>query len=78
MAVATELTDLEVRINNNSSCNGLNGMNTKILACTKCCQRMLEFAVKVHCHQVHTEEDEGEAECEQKEGKHNKVTLTRS
>ena len=70
MAATAELTDLEVRINNNSSYHGLNGVNTKIHACTKCHQRMLEFAVKVHCHEVHTVhvgEDEGEAGCEQKE-----------
>ena len=70
MAAAAELTDLEVRINNNSSYHGLNGVNTNIHACTKCRQRMLEFAVKVHCnevHIVHVEEDEGEAECDQKE-----------
>ena len=71
MAATAELTDLEVRINNNSSYHGLNGVNTKIHACTKCHQRMLEFAVKVHCHEAHTvhvEVDEGEAGCEQKEG----------
>ena len=63
MATTAELADLEVRINNNSSYHGLNGANMKIHACTKCRQRMLDFAVKVHCHgvyTVHVEKDEGE------------------
>ena len=70
LAATAELTDLKVRINNNSSYHGLNGVNTKIHACTKCHQRMLEFSVKVHRHDdhtVHVEVDEGEAGCEQKE-----------
>ena len=64
LAATAELADLEVRINNNNSYHGLNGANMKIHACMKRRQRMLEFAVKVHCHEVHTvyvEEEEDEA-----------------
>ena len=65
LTATAELTDLELRINNNMSYHGLNGVDTKIHACTKCNQRMLQFAVQVHCnetHTVHAEMDEDKAE----------------
>ena len=66
---AAELTDLEVHINNNRSYHGFNNVNTKIHCCTKCNQRMLQFAVQVHCHETHTvhaeKKEEGEAGCGQ-------------
>ena len=74
-----ELTDLEVRINNNRSYHGLNDVNTQIHCCTKCNQRMLQFAVQAHCHETHTvhaETEEGEAGCGQK--KISRAALTRS
>ena len=67
---SAELADLEVRINNNRSYPGLKDVNTKIHCCTKCNQRMLQFAVQVHCHETHTvhaeKKEEGEAGCGQK------------
>ena len=65
LTATAELTDLELRINNNMSYHGLDGLDTKIHACTKCNQRMLKFALQIHCnetHTVHTEMDEDKAE----------------
>ena len=59
-----ESTDLEVRINTNSSFHKLLNVNTKIYCCVLCKQKMLQFAVQVHYHETHTvhierEEEEG-------------------
>ena len=49
-----ELTDLKVRINNNSSFHRLHNVNTKIHYCVLCKQKMLQFVVQVHYHETHT------------------------
>ena len=65
LTATAELTDIELRINSNMSYHGLDGVDTKIHACVKCNQRMLQFAVQVHCNETHTvyaEVDNGKAE----------------
>ena len=62
-----ELTDPEVRINNNSSFHRLCNVNIQIHCCVLCKQTMLQFAVQVHYHKTHTVHMEREKEEEEEE-----------
>ena len=45
---------IEKAINCNAGFHGFNDKNTKISVCRVCNQRLLDFAMTVHCHEVHT------------------------
>ena len=51
---ALSLSELEKAINDNAGLHDFRDKNTKIGVCRICNQRLLKFAMPVHCHEVHT------------------------
>ena len=48
-----ELSALERQINGNFALHGMPHLNTRVHACKKCSIRLLDFAMKIHCHESH-------------------------
>ena len=51
---ALSSSEIEKAINGNDGLRGFRDENTKIRVCRICNQRLLKFAMSVHCHEVHT------------------------
>ena len=47
------LSAMETRINSDPALHGFKKLNTKISACPVCKCRLLQFAARIHCHEVH-------------------------
>lgn len=52
--VSAVLTDLETQINSNDALHCKPGLNTHVHACKICGIRLLDFAMKIHCHESHS------------------------
>ena len=59
------LTDLEREINGSTVFHGFGSLDTRVGVCAICKQRLLQFAMKVHCHEIH----EVHAEVDVEEGR---------
>ena len=47
------LTDLEREIHGSTNFHGFGSLDTRVGVCAICKQRLLQFAMKVHCHEIH-------------------------
>ena len=56
------LSELERQINSNTAFHGFKNVNTTLSACRICKRILLQFAVPVHCHEIHTHHVEEEME----------------
>ena len=59
------LTDLEREINGSTVFHGFGSLDTRVGVCAICKQRLLQFSMKVHCHEIH----EVHAEVDVEEGR---------
>ena len=47
------LADLEREINGSTNFHGFGSLDTRLGVCVICKQRLLQFATKIHCHEIH-------------------------
>ncbi|KAL7530450.1 hypothetical protein ACHAXR_003503 [Thalassiosira sp. AJA248-18] len=52
--VSAELSELEKQINSNVALHCKPGLNTRVRACKICGIRLLDFAMRIHCHESHS------------------------